>query len=276
MKTLMHKVAGITVLILKLVLVAIFVFPFVWMILTSFKTIDETNMYPPTLLPHAWTTEGFSKATGLGNFAVYARNSIIVTLCSIVIQFAILIPAAYAFAIKEFPGKKLLFSLVILAFMIPVQVTFVPVYLLMAKLGWLGTLLPQFMPFMANAFGIFLLRQTFMQIPDEIVEAARLDHARERQIITQIMLPMARPTLATIALFAFISSWNSYFWPLVMTDQDQLRPLTVGLAILKDVEGTVNWPAIMAGNVILFLPIIAMFLVAKKQFLGSFSYLGIK
>lgn len=166
--------------------------------------------------------------------------------------------------------------MILLAFMIPGQVTFIPVYLMMADWGLVKTLLPQIIPFVSNAFGIFLLRQYFMQIPEEIIEAARLDNASEFKIIRKVMIPMSKPALATIALFSFVSHWNDYFWPLVMTDSAAVRPLTLGIAMLRETEGISNWHIIMAGNVILVMPILLVYLFCSKHIVKAFVYSGIK
>lgn len=160
--------------------------------------------------------------------------------------------------------------------MIPGQITFIPVYLMMAEWGLIKTLLPQILPFMTNAFGIFLLRQYFMQIPDEIIEAARLDNASEFKIMWKIMTPMSKPALATIALFSFVSHWNDYFWPLVMTDSAEVRPLTLGIAMLRQTEGISNWHIIMAGNVVLVLPILIIYVFCARHIVKAFVYSGIK
>lgn len=262
--------------LIKLLLIVSFAFPFLYMFGTAFKTYEDSIIYPPQILPGTWQFSNFLEVFRSGPFDLYTLNSVIVVVATMSIQFAILIPAAYVFARYQFKGRNVLFGIVLLAFMVPNQITFVPVYLLMAKLGLLGSLWPQILPFAANAFGIFLLRQSFMQIDDELIEAAKLDNAGEVQIVTQVMLPMAMPTLITIGLFSFINNWNSYFWPLVMTDSKALRPLTVGLAMLKVSEGTLNWPVVMAGNVYLLLPILIAYMFAKKKMMASLGYTGIK
>jgi sn-glycerol 3-phosphate transport system permease protein len=262
--------------LLKLVAVLIFVFPFYWMFITAFKTYQETIAFPPTLWPHQITFDAYISIFKKMNLLYYAKNSIIVTLATIILQTLVMIPAAYAFAKYEFKGKGILFGLVLVAFMIPVQITFISVYLMMADWKLLLTLLPQIIPFGANAFGIFLLRQNFMQIPEEIIEAAKLDNANEIKIMARIMLPMSKSTMVTIALFSFVSHWNSYFWPLVMTDTEKVRPLTIALDKLKDVEYGVNWSILMAGNVLLVLPVLILFIFASKKIIESFAYKGVK
>jgi sn-glycerol 3-phosphate transport system permease protein len=262
--------------VLKIAILCAFVFPFLWMISTSLQTLEETMKFPPTIIPEVPQWLNFVEAMTSGPFATYAKNSFIITISIIIIQLLVMIPAAYAFAKYEFFGKNVLFGLVLIAFMIPGQLTFIPVYLMMADWGLIKTLLPQILPFMSNAFGIFLLRQYFMQIPEEIIEAARLDNANEFKIMWKIMVPMSKPALATIALFSFVSHWNDYFWPLVMTDSNEVRPLTLGISMLRETEGISNWHIIMAGNVVLVLPILIVYLFCSKQIVKAFVYSGIK
>ncbi|MFD0959923.1 carbohydrate ABC transporter permease [Paenibacillus chungangensis] len=260
----------------KALVLAVFIFPFLWMMSTSLQTFRETMAFPPTWIPASPQWVNFVDAMKSGPFLIFARNSVVITLSIIVMQLVIMIPAAYAFAKYRFKGKTILFGMVLLAFMIPSQVTFIPVYLMLAEWGVIKTLLPQIIPFMSNAFGIFLLRQYFMQLPEEVIEAARMDHASEFAIMWRIMVPMSMPALATIALFSFVSHWNDYFWPLVMTDSVSVRPLTIGIAMLRETEGISNWNIIMAGNVVLVVPILLVYLFCSKQIVKAFVYSGIK
>lgn len=269
-------VAGLPGNIAKLIITLLFLFPFYWMLITSVKPYIETIQFPPTLWPKDFTLEAYRLILGEMNLLSYAKNSVIVTLSIIVIQTVVMVPAAYAFAKYNFPLKNVLFGMVLIAFMIPSQVTFITTYLMMSKWGILNTLLPQIIPFGANAFGIFLLRQSFMQIPEEIIEAAKLDNAGEIKIMTRVMLPMSRTTMITIALFSFISHWNAYFWPLVVTNDDKIRPLTIAIERLKDVEYGINWNILMAGNTLLVLPVLIVFIFASKKIIQAFAYRGMK
>lgn len=210
------------------------------------------------------------------NWFSYALNSVLVTAGVIILQLLVMVPAAYSFAKHRFFGQGLFFSLVLIAFMIPGQITFITVYLTMADWKLLSTLWPQILPFGANAFGIFMLRQAFKQIPNEVIESARLDHASELQIMTRILLPMSKSAMITIALFSFVGHWNSYFWPLVMTNTDMVRPLTIAIEKLKDVEYGLIWPNIMAGNVLLVLPVVVLYAFASKKIIQAFAYRGMK
>ncbi|MEK3726117.1 carbohydrate ABC transporter permease [Paenibacillus sp. FSL H8-0034] len=262
--------------LLKVAMIIIFIFPFLWMISTSLQTIEETLTFPPTLIPAALQWVNFEVAMNAGPFLNYAKNSIIITFSIILVQLCVMIPAAFSFAKYKFVGREILFALILLAFMIPGQVTFIPVYLMLAEWGLIDSLLPQIIPFMTSAFGIFLLRQSFMQIPQEIIESARLDNASEFNIVLKIMIPMSLPALATISLFSFVGHWNDYFWPLVMTDSTWVRPLTIGIAMLRQTEGVTNWHIIMAGNVVLVMPILIVYFFCSKQIVKAFVYSGIK
>ena len=261
---------------LKLLLIFLIAYPFIWMVFTSFKPYKETTIYPPTLLPTNWTTEGYVKALEMVDVATFLKNSLIVSLTVLVLQYLVIVPAAYAFARCKFRFKGFFFGIVLLGFMIPQQVTFIPIYLMFSKAGLLQSLIPQILPFISNAFGIFLLRQYFMQIPEEIIEAARLNDAGELKIILRIMIPMARPAIFTIGLLSFISSWNSYFWPLIMTTKDAYRTLPIGVAMLNSQEGGRLWNVLMAGNMFLVVSFLIVYLFANKQIRKAFAYSGIK
>lgn len=253
-----------------------FLFPFFWMITTSFKTYRESILFPPTLIPQNFSIQAFIDVWNRIDIPHYFLNSLLVSLGVVLLQTIINIPAAYGFARYEFKGKKMMWVLVMLAFMIPTQITFVPIYIMFSKAKLLGTLWPQILPFAANAYGIFLMRQSFMQIPDELVEAARMDNAGELKIMFRIMLPMSKSTIITAELFSFISTWNSYFWPLVMTNSDKVRPLTLAMQRLQDAHQGLDWPVLMAGNTLIVLPVLLIFLFLNKQIISSFGYKGIK
>lgn len=263
--------------LLKIACIIIMVFPFYWMVITAFKTYNEAIRTPPTLWPINFTFQSFIDIVNMEvSFGRFAINSVIVTASIIVLQLLIMVPAAYAFAKRKFPGKGLCWSVVLVAFMIPGQVTYIPVYLMMAKAKLINSLWPQILPFATNSFGIFMLRQAFKQIPDELVESARLDNANELQIMTRIMLPMAKSSMVTIAMFSFVSHWNAYFWPLVMTNNDKYRPLTMYIEKIKDAEYGLIWNNIMAANVILVVPVVIVFLFASKKIIKAFAYNGMK
>lgn len=272
-----RKVAGRALdTLIMLAVMAVFIFPFVWMATTAVKSLQETLVFPPKWIPDRLMWENFATAWNSGPFFTYLTNSVIVAVSILVLQFSTIIPAAYAFAKYRFAGSRILFGITMASLMIPPQITFISVYLQMSQWGLINTLVPLILPYATSAFGIFLLRQSFKQVSEEIIEAARLDDAPEWKIMWKIMVPIAKPMMITFALFSFIAHWNDYFWPLVMTNADHVRTLPIGIAKLEDAEGGNAWHVIMAGNMILVLPILLVFFVAQRHIVRAFVYSGIK
>lgn len=263
--------------LIKIVVMLAFVFPFYWMVITAFKPYVESMQVPPTLWPQTWTLEGFYSTFNSGlDIPRFMLNTVIVTASVICLQLVVMVPAAYAFAKRKFPLSGIAFGVVLVAFMIPQQLTYIPVYLMMAKAKLISSLWPQILPLGADAFGIFMLRQSFKQIPDEIVESAKLDGAGEIKVMLRIMLPMCKSAMVTIAMFSFIGTWNSYFWPLVMTNNDAYRPLTLAIERLRDAEVGIHWNTLMAGNCLLVVPILVVFIFASRKIIEGFAYRGVK
>lgn len=264
--------------IFKILAMLLIVFPFYWMFITAFKTYAEAIRQPPTFWPESFSLQGMNSIFGSRNINVgnYCINSVLITVIGIIIQLIIMVPAAYAFAKYNFFGRNILFSLVLIALMIPGQVTYITIYLTMADWKLLDTLWPQILPFAANAFGIFLLRQAFMQMPNEIIESAKIDGAKIPTIILRILLPMNRSVLFTVILFSFVGTWNNYFWPLVMTHSDEVRPLTMLLVRVMDSEVGTKWNEIMAANLLVILPVLLVYIFASQQIVKAFTYNGIK
>ncbi|NMF00505.1 ABC transporter permease subunit [Aneurinibacillus aneurinilyticus] len=258
--------------LLLLAVALLFVFPFLWMALTAFKTLPEVFRFPPTFLPESWQIQNFAVAWKSGPFLTYLVNSLFVALSILVLQLFTAVPAAYAFARYKFKGRNVLFGLTLIALMIPPQVIFLPIYVFMSEWNLVNTLWSLILPYGASAFGIFLLRQAFMQVPDEVIEAARLDNASEWKIMWKVMVPMAKPVLVTFGLFSFIYHWNDYFWPLIMTNNEQVRTLPIGVAMMKSSEGDTLWHVIMAGNMILVVPILMIFFFAQRHIINAFVY----
>jgi sn-glycerol 3-phosphate transport system permease protein len=259
-----------------LLLIVLFAMPFVWMLSTSLKTLPETMIFPPEWFPKNYEWGNYAQAWNSGPFLMYFSNSLVISIGILFFQFLTIIPSAYAFARYSFKGSSLLFGLVMVTLMIPSQLIFLPVYLQLSEWQLLNTHWALILPFASSAFGIFLLRQSFKQVPEELIEAARLDHAKEWKILLKIMVPLAKPVLVTFALFSFIAHWNDYFWPLVMTTDETARTLPLGIAKIREVEGVATWNVLMAGNVILVLPILIAFFFAQRQIIRAFVYTGVK
>lgn len=263
-------------LILNLLIILIFFIPFYWMVLTAIKSLGETLLFPPTFFVKSPHFENFKNAYQAIPFFKYTINSLIVTGGTLVCQFLTVIPAAYAFARYQFRFRNFLFGITLATMMIPGQLIFLPIFLLFSKWGLINSFWSLILPGASSAFGIFMLRQTFKQVPEELIEAARLDKSSELKIILKIMLPIAMPTVVTLALLTFIGTWNDYFWPLVMTTNDTVRTLPVGIVSLRMVESGISYHTVMAGNVILIIPIFIVYFLAQGQIMKAFTYVGEK
>ena len=262
--------------IFALLITLVFIFPIFWMVSTSLKPEDEVLNATQTLLPVKWQFSNYATVMRKEPFLRYMLNTAIVTAGSMLLELSTGILAAYSFARGRYRGKHAMFIFVLGAMMVPIQVTFVPLYVMIARVGLKNTYLGLIIVGAVSPYTIFMLRQAFKQIPDELVESARLDNASELQIMTRIMLPMAKSSMVTIAMFSFVSHWNAYFWPLVMTNNDKYRPLTMYIEKIKDAEYGLIWNNIMAANVILVVPVLIVFLFASKKIIKAFAYNGMK
>lgn len=262
--------------VMNVLLVLVFFFPFFWMAASSLKTLGETMQFPPSLLPADPQWQNYQSAWTSIPFGKYLVNSCIVTASVLLLQALTVVPAAYAFSQYDFKGKNLLFGGTLITMMVPAQLVFLPLFVLFAKWHLINTYASLILPFATSAFNIFMLRQTFNQMPRELVEAARLDGASELKIVVRLFLPMAKATLVTCALLTFISTWNDYFWPLVLTTNDAVRTLPVGVASMRASESGINFHVLMAANVLLSLPILVIYLFANKHIIKAFSYIGDK
>lgn len=271
-----NRILNVLDILGKIIIIVIMAFPFFWMISASFQTLQETIAVPPTLIPHQFNFENFREVFKTINVWQYLRNSIIVCVCIVFLQYLIIVPAAYSLAKIDYKAKPLMFALVMVGQMIPMQITFLPIYFMFSKAKLMDTYTALIIPFISNPFGIFLLRQYFMQVPSEVIEAAKLDDASDIKIMFRIMMPMVKSALVTIGLLSFISNWNGYFWPLIMTNKDAFRTLPIGISLLKDADSLQRWNVIMAGNLLLVLPMLLLYVIASKKIRNAFVYSGIK
>ncbi|HWI64465.1 MAG TPA: carbohydrate ABC transporter permease [Symbiobacteriaceae bacterium] len=254
----------------------IMILPLFWMVSTALKTYPETLAYPPTWLPSKFQWQNFVAAWHSQKyFAQYFYNSFYVTVLTMITEVVMTIFASYAFARMNFLGKNLLFGLFLSTMMIPGEVLLVPNFITVTKLGWYDTYAALIIPFTVSVFAIFLLRQHFLQIPFELQEAAYLDGAGHTRFLFQIMLPLSRPPIATIALLKFISSWNAFLWPLLVTQKATLRTVPIGLTSLMQDEG-LQYHILMSAATMALIPVLLVFLVAQKQFLESVAKSGLK
>jgi ABC-type glycerol-3-phosphate transport system permease component len=261
---------------------AVFIFPFFWMISTSLMTLGET--ITRALVPKVPQWVNFTEAIKQGNFGKYFTNSILITLGTITGLLLTSILAGYAFGRIEFKGKNIIFTILLSTMMIPESVTLIPNYMLirgdifpMPGPGgsWLNTYWALTVPFMANAFSIFLLRQFFSQVPKELWDAARIDGADHFRFLVQVVLPISKAPIMTVLLFSFTSSWNAFQWPLLVTTRDTWRPIMVGLWNFVTEAGP-QTHLLMAGAVITLIPIMIIYFLTQKQFTQGIATTGLK
>ncbi|MBC2370965.1 carbohydrate ABC transporter permease [Listeria booriae] len=250
------------------------ILPFIWMVLSSVKTDAEILQIPPTIWPETFTWDNFKNLFIEMNFGVYLRNTLVIVLFSFIGLFLNAM-AGYGFAKFRFRGKNQLFYLVLATMMIPGQVTMIPVYLILNMFHLTNTMTGIILPGLVGAFGIFLLRQFMSTIPDELMEAARLDGASEFFIFWKIILPISRPVLAVQGILTFIAGWNSFLWPLIIANDEKYYTLSVGLSLLKGQYAS-NYALQMAGSTFMVIPIILIFMMFQKYILKGFNVSGLK
>jgi sn-glycerol 3-phosphate transport system permease protein len=255
------------------VLGVLWVLPLAYAIWTAFHPAAfSTNFTPGAPL----TLENFAKAWNAAPFARYFLNTVILVSMVLAAQFVLVTLAAYAFARFDFPGRNVAFALVLVQLMIMPDVLIVENYRAIAKLGLLDTIPAIALPYLASAFGIFLLRQTFKSVPQELVEAARVEGAGPLGILWRVYVPLARPTYVAFGLVSVSYHWNNFLWPLIVTNSVEARPLTVGLAVFGAPETGVDWSIITAATVMTMAPLLFAFLLFQRQFVQSFMRAGIR
>jgi multiple sugar transport system permease protein len=250
--------------------------PFMWMVLASLKTDADIKAIPPTLLPDPVTGENYQRVVDAFPFWRFAANSLGVAVTSTLLQLALASTAAYAFARIEFCFRNLLFGLYLATMMIPLQVVIVPLFIEMRNLGLVDTYAGLLLPTIVSSFGVFLLRQAFLALPKELDEAAFIDGAGHFSVFFRILLPLIGPALATVAVFAFMATWNSFLWPLVITQaSDRHVTLPVGLSRLSGRFST-DWNVIMAGSLMTLVPIVVFYLITQRWVIRSVAFSGLK
>ena len=249
--------------------------PFVWQLLTAFKSQPETASVPPTLFPEEWLWSNFADVFDLLPFGQQLTNSLIVAAVTTVGQLAFCALGAYAFARLEFRGRDLVFALFLSVLMVPKQLLILPQYQIISDLGLLNTLPALILPGLFSAFGTFLLRQFFATIPKDFEEAARLDGAGQFRIFFSIMLPLVKPALAALAVITVMHSWNDLLWPLVVNTDPATMPISAGLTSLQGQYWT-NYPVLMAGALVASIPMLLAYLALQRQFVQGIALSGTK
>lgn len=247
--------------------------PFIWMLLTALKPGNEVMSYPPTWLPSRFAWENFPTAFKYFPVQRFLVNTLFVAVVATVIQIATSALGAYAFARLRFPGRDNLFLLYIGTLMIPQQVTIVPLFLMMRQLEWLDSYQALILPAAFHAFGVFMMRQFLLSIPKELEEAAYIDGAGRFRIFWQIMLPLSKPALATLAVFTFNREWTAFLWPLIATNTPEMRTISVGLTLFMGQYGT-DWHLLMSVAAVTLVPTLVLFVFAQRYFVQGITLTG--
>lgn len=269
-----EQITKIILYILLITISIILLAPLWWMVSTSLKPMEEVVQYPPRFIPETWQWTNYLRTIQAFPFLRYAKNTLFITFFVVLGNVVANSFIAYGFAKVDFPGKKVLFSLVLATMMVPGFVTMIPQYILFTKLGWVGTYLPLIVPaFFGNAFNIFLMRQFYMSISDDVIEAAQIDGANHLYIWSRLMIPMTKPVLITIAITSFNGAWNDFLGPLLYIQDEQKYTLQIGLQTFKSQSGT-QWNYLMAGATLVMLPTVLLFFFAQKYFLEGMDLTG--
>jgi multiple sugar transport system permease protein len=251
--------------------------PFVVMLMTSFK--PKAEIFAPTfhLLPHSWGgTENYTTALTQVPLLHFLLNGAIVTAAIFLLQVLVNVPAAYALAKRRFRGRDAMFATVLVCLLIPYQAIALPIYILFFSTGILNTYASLVLPFTISVFGIFLMRQFFLGVPDDLIDAARIDGMSEYRIVWGVMAPTAMPALVAFGIFSLVAHWNDYFWPLIAVAREELYTPPMGIAFLKqNGEGTAYGP-LMAAATIVITPLVLAFLVAQRRFIEGITFTGLK
>lgn len=254
----------------------IFITPFVWMISTSLKTGPSSIASPPQWIPDPFVWSNYPTALDKIHFLTALRNTLIYAVPAVLGTVLSCSLVAYGFARIRWPGRDIVFVVLLGTMMLPGQVTFIPLYVIYAKLGWVGTFLPLIIPtFLGNPFFIFLLRQFFLGIPSELSDAARIDGAGELRILTRVIVPLSWPALITVGLFTFIDKWTDFFGPLVYLQDPSLQPLSLALQTFQSAHKT-DWPLSMAASVVITAPLVIIYFFAQRKFIEGITLTGIK
>lgn len=253
--------------------------PFIWMLSTSLKDIKEVYKFPPVLIPALPQWENYLEVWQVAKFPRYFLNSFIVAISITIGMLFTSSTAAFAFARMKFRGKNVLFYLVLGTMMIPSEILLIPNYVIMSRLDWTNKYQALILPFLAGAMGIFILRQHFLTIPQDLEDAARIDGCGRFGFLVRILLPNSKPAIAAVTVFTFINAWNSYIWPLIVTRDDEMRTIQVGLAAFKDAQSSganTDWALLMAASTIAIIPILIIYSFAEKWFTEGFTTSGIR
>ncbi|UIN31365.1 carbohydrate ABC transporter permease [Microbacterium binotii] len=262
-----------TVLVAGLI---VWVLPFVWMLLGSVKTQSEILQRPPTWFPQQITWENFAQWFGPLDIGRFFTNSIVVALLTVLGNLVFCSMVGYALAKMDFPGKKVLFAVVLITLMVPGIVTFVPLFVMVSSFGLTSSYAALILPFVTTPLGVFLMRQFMLGIPDELLEAARIDGAGELRIFARVVMPLCGPPLATLGILTFLASWNNFLWPLVAAQSEDMYTLPVAISLYATGQNATDYGLLLAGSVLVIAPIILLFVFLQRYFIQGVATTGLK
>lgn len=252
------------------------ILPFYWMLMTAFMPAPDIIAFPPKWIPTRLTLEHFTVAFEKAPWLAYYWNSFVVATVSVGCSLLFGLFAGYAFAVYRFPLQNFFFLLILATLMVPVQVTSVALYILLARIEWVDTYMGILAPNFASAFGVFMIRQGIKSIPVDLIEAARMDGAGEVRIVLTIIAPLIKTTLATVAMILFLGSWNDFLWPVIIINSANLRTLPVGIALFKDPYGNINYGPLMAATLISTGPMLVAYIISQKYMIRGIALTGLK
>ncbi|MEV0824784.1 carbohydrate ABC transporter permease [Nonomuraea rubra] len=261
--------------LLLMPLALLFALPLVQMVLTAFMPDGDINRFPPRLIPSRLQLDGFIGLFTESQALRWLLNTVIVAAIAVLAQLVLCSMAGYGFARLKFFGRNAGFLMILATIMIPTQLLMIPTYVMFSRLGLIDTLAAAFVPWLASAFGIFLMRQFFLSLPAELEDAARIDGCSTFGVFWRVVLPLARPALATLTVFTLLGSWNDLIWPLVAISDESLYTMQLGLANFQGTRHT-QWSLLMAGNVVATMPLIVAFVLAQRQFVATMTFSGLK
>jgi multiple sugar transport system permease protein len=250
--------------------------PFIWMVSTSLKSDSQAFAWPPALLPSPAKFQNYADAWHIASFGRFYFNSTVVSVCTTVGSLAFSTLAAFGFAKFRSKRRDLVFLVVLASMMIPGQVTMIPNFILLKHLSLLDSYGGLILPGLGSAFGIFFMRQSMLTVPDEFLDAARIDGASEYSVFLRVVIPLVRPALATLAIFTFIGSWNDFLGPLIVVKSDEMRTLPLAIAALASGHFVMSWPLLMAGACFAILPVLVVYFIAQKHFVEGINAGGIR
>ncbi len=270
-----RKRINLPALLILLVGSVVMIFPFVWMLLSAFKTVPDVYAYPPRWLPSSWKCTNFQKVFVMIPFARYYFNSIFTSTMQTSLQLGLSVTAAYALVVLDFPGKNFLYSLIRSTMFVPLIVTLIPLYLMVSKAGLIDTYAGIILPQIFGAFTIFLLVSFFTSIPQILFDSAKLDGCGYYRILSEVVIPNSKSAISTAMLFSFLGHWKSYTWPLIITNKTTFRTLPIGLKYLVQ-DSSSEYQIMMAASVMAIFPVLIVYLFFEKQLVKSITLTGLK